>query len=137
MTISRLPDALLSGTSREFPIEHLFAEHAEHQLQPGERPLFAFVLPPWQRDEVWDSSRKRRFVEGVFLGLGTGYYVVHATDWDDAGRRPVSSWLLDGQQRLRDLYERLNFGGMPHTEADRARLLAAADTSGGGRPRQR
>ncbi|MEG1680878.1 MAG: DUF262 domain-containing protein, partial [Stenotrophomonas sp.] len=65
-----------------------------------ERNLLAYVLPPWQRDEVWSDHQKRRFIEGIFLGLGTGYYVVHAPDWDECGQRPMSGWLIDGQQRL-------------------------------------
>lgn len=169
-----LPDPILRGTRREFDIEHLFRMPAVQPTQPHERTMLCWVLPAWQRPEVWDEQRKRKFVEGIFLGLGTGYYVVHQPDWDDNGARPMSGWLIDGQQRLsalrdfvhhglpvfddvtwgdlnvaqrrrfmstgfacfelayqhdeqrlREIYDRLNFGGVAHTQADRNRCLAA------------
>ena len=164
-----LPKPLLNGTLHDYGIGHLVDMPAPCEAVPTERQLMNLTLPPWQRPEVWSESQKRRFVESVFLGLGTGSYVVHASDWDDAGRlKPMSGWLLDGQQRisalrdfiagnlvvfcdvrfteisvpdqlrfkrrpfpcheleytdnedtLKELYDRLNFGGTPHTEAQR------------------
>lgn len=171
MPTSRIPQPLLSGRTREFPIEVLLSG-LPPVLHEGERALLNLVLPPWQRPEVWDGARKRRFVEGIFLGLGTGFYVVTEMDWDASGRKAMSGWLLDGQQRLsalrdfcqgrieifdgvrfgdldlptlrrrflhvvfpcielpytdderslKELYARLNFSGVPHTEEDRDRL---------------
>jgi len=172
--MTNLPQPLLSGARRDYGIEHVLkALGADAGLRPGERSLGAFILPPWQRPLAWEEHRKRRFVEGVFLGLGTGYYVQHAWDWDEGGSKPMAGWLLDGQQRisslidfaegrlaifdgvrfadldvatarrrflgvvfpcvelayqadelrLREVYDRLNFGGMAHTETDR--VLAA------------
>jgi hypothetical protein len=176
-----IPEQLLSGARRDFTIEHLFAQ--PRATIAGERALLSCILPPWQRGEVWDEARKRAFIEGVFLGLGTGYYVIHGADWDGDGAKPMSSWLIDGQQRisairdfvrgnlrifdgaaygdlnevtarkrflyqvfpcfelsysddearLKELYERLNFGGVPHTPQDRERLSQASPT----RPRPR
>lgn len=129
----------------------------------------SLVLPPWQRKEVWSEAQKIQFIEGIFLGLGCGYYVTNGLEWLPNGdSAPMSGWLLDGQQRIsaiRDFYEdkltvfedvtyssldeparmrfgrtvfpcfeldytadenvlielynRLNFGGTPHTEAER------------------
>ncbi len=164
-----LPKPLLTGTMHDYGIGALVDMPALVPAVPSERRLMNLTLPPWQRPEVWSADQKRRFVEGIWLGLGTGYYVVHASDWDEAGRpKPMSGWLLDGQQRisalrdflsgemvifgdvrftemsvpdqlrfkrrpfpcheldytdnedtLKELYDRLNFGGTPHTEAQR------------------
>ena len=186
---SALPERLLRGMQRDTTVEHLLGRPIE-TTHPAERQLLAWVLPPWQRPEVWDVSRKRAFIEGIFLGLGTGYYVVHAPDWDESGVKPMSGWLIDGQQRisairdfvqgdldifdgvryadideitrrrrflglnfpyielnyapdeqrLKTLYERLNFGGMGHTAADLQRLtdtpaLSITSAPTGARPR--
>lgn len=165
-----LPAPLLNGVRREYQISHLFDVSPIDPTIPGERRLLGLVLPPWQRPEVWTVEQKVRFIEGVFLGLGTGYYVVHAPDWEDSGKpKRMAGWLLDGQQRitairdfmadrfsifdgvlfssldhgtarrrflfqsfpcfevtytwdeslLRDLYDRLIFGGTPHTPDQR------------------
>jgi len=169
-----LPDKILRGKDRQTDIEHLLGKPIE-MTAPGERQMLCWVLPPWQRLEVWEQARKRAFVEGIFLGLGTGFYVAHQPDWDANGVKPMSGWLLDGQQRLsairdfvqdeltvfdgvrysdlslvqkrmrflnnnfpyveipytadenllRELYMRLNFSGVAHTEADRALLQGA------------
>lgn len=167
-----IPAVLLAGARRDYPIEALLRDPP--RLEAGDRTLLCWALPPWQRPEVWDDERKRRFVEGVFLGLGTGYYVVNGTDYECDHERPMSGWLLDGQQRmaalrdfihnglaifdgvrhadldaltltrrfyrvvfpsveleycadearLRELYERLAFGGVPHDASDRERFEA-------------
>ena len=164
-----LPKPLLTGTMHDYGIGALVDMPAPVPAVPSERRLMNLTLPPWQRPEVWSADQKRRFVEGIWLGLGTGYYVVHGSDWDEAGSpKPMSGWLLDGQQRisalrdflsgemvifgdvrftemsvpdqlrfkrrpfpcheldytdnedtLKELYDRLNFGGTPHIEAQR------------------
>jgi hypothetical protein len=80
-----------------------------------------WVLPPWQRPMVWDVDRQRKFVEGIFLGLGTGIYVVHQPDWDAAGTKPMSGWLLDGQQRITAIRDFIHgdlaiFDGLKHAD---------------------
>lgn len=160
-----LPQRLIDGVRREYTIGHLFESSMVDPTTSEERRLLTQVLPPWQRPEVWTMEQKRRFIEGIFLGLGCGYYVVNGKDWGrDAQPLPMSGWLLDGQQRLcalrdfvqnglviftdvtyaglslkeqrrfmnegfpcfeleyttnenalKELYDRLNFGGTPHT----------------------
>jgi uncharacterized protein with ParB-like and HNH nuclease domain len=170
--MSTVPPKLLTGTPHEYPILVLLQAREARALEDGERELLRFVLPPWQRPEVWGEDRKRRYVEGIFLGLGTGYYVVHGAEWNGPQALRMSDWLIDGQQRmtalrdfvsgelsifdglryddldvvtrrkrfemvvfpsielpytsneqlLRELYERLNFGGVPHNEEDLERV---------------
>ena len=89
-----------------------------------ERRLLCLVLPPWQRPEVWNAAQKQRFVEGVFEGYGCGYYVTNGLEWIDdpehgARSAPMSGWLLDDEHALKHLYDRLNFGGTHHLQAQR------------------
>ncbi len=103
-----LPKPLLDGQRREFSISTLWESPLIDPTLPNERHLMNLVLPPWQRPEVWTLEQKQRFVEGVFLGFGTGYYVVNGADWEETWQggfqktvpRPMSGWLLDGQQRI-------------------------------------
>lgn len=168
-----LPPVLLSGSNRSYTISMLFERTGRDADGSTGRRLLSQALPPWQRPEVWTLSQKRRFVEGIFLGLGTGTYVVNGSDYAADGT-PLrgSGWLLDGQQRLSalrdfvergleifegttwssltrgeqlrrfmnvpfpchelcyvadesvlmDIYDRLNFGGTPHTASQRPAL---------------
>lgn len=164
-----IPNILLKGTKRDFMIDALLRTTPIDKTAPAERCLLGLVIPPWQRAEVWSQKQKIAFIESIFLGFGTGYYVVNGADFDkEALPMPMSGWLLDGQQRLtairdfvedkfavfddviygkmdkivarrrflhqpfpcfeleftqdeqalKELYRRLNFGGLPHTEAD-------------------
>lgn len=57
---------------------------------------------------MWTQAQKRRFVEGIFLGLGSGYYVTNGLEWaDDGATAPMAGWLLDGQQRMNALRVRV------------------------------
>lgn len=164
-----IPQPLLKGTQHDYQIGHLVDMPPPGPAVPAERRLLNLNLPPWQRPEVWTHSQKRRFVEGIFLGLGCGQYVVNGSDWESDGEpKPMSAWLLDGQQRisalrdflagdlvvfddvsfpampaadqlrfkrrpfpcfeldytddenaLKELYDRLNFSGTPHTAEQR------------------
>ena len=165
-----LPSPILFGCDRALNIEHLLGMAPATHLREGERSLLGLVLPVWQRPAVWTRRQQVRFVEGIFLGLGTGYYVTTEWAWDQgAVRRPCAGLLLDGQQRLgalrdfaagdfpvfgttrfadlsladrrrrfyrvtfpsiemgatdeatlREVYDRLNFGGTPHPGEQRA-----------------
>lgn len=105
----KLPEPLLKGRESLSTIEYLFHKPDVAITSDRERQLLSFVLPPWQRPEVWDESRKRAFVEGIFLGMGTGFYVVHEADWDTQGKPlPMSRWLIDGQQRISAIRDFVN-----------------------------
>jgi hypothetical protein len=187
--MSLLPEKLHLGESRAYPIEMMLRQPITRTMD-AERSLLHFVLPPWQRPEVWDQARKRTFIEGIFLGLGTGIYVHHEVELDHNGQmKPMSGWLIDGQQRIsairdfvhnkleifdglqfsdispaeqrrrflhvvfpsheipyqqdermhKELYHRLNFGGVAHTTEDLQRLETAlpVSTEGSVHPVQR
>ncbi|HGY5997697.1 TPA: hypothetical protein ACNV5A_004343, partial [Aeromonas hydrophila] len=66
-----IPAPLLSGTRRDYAIGHLISSTTAGD-DNNLRSIFGFPLPAWQRAEVWTEKQKVRFVEGIFLGLGTG-----------------------------------------------------------------
>lgn len=104
-----IPKPLLNGTQRDYQIGHLMDMPAPGPAPSGERRLMNLNLPPWQRPEVWSESQKRRFIEGIFLGLGCGLYLVNGADWDAGGNpMPMSGWLIDGQQRISALRDFLS-----------------------------
>lgn len=126
--MDRMPSPL-RGTTRAFQIEHLFAVQAASSRN-AQRTLLSFTLPPFQRASVWDEQRQRAYIEGIFLGLGTGQYVVNGRDWDEAGEELVTSgWLIDGQQRITALsvfvqgrlavFGGAHFGDLERSEARR------------------
>lgn len=170
-----IPEPILSGARRDYPLEMVIEQSAKPDSHlPEERRLLSLTLPPWQRPEVWSEAQKRRFIEGIFLGFGLGYYVKNGMEWGADGKSlPMAGWLIDGQQRisairdflasdlvvfddvtfgamtlaqrrrflhtpfpcieldyvddeekLKELYDRLNFGGTPHAPDQRpARTL--------------
>lgn len=187
-----LPARLLRGREMATPMCVLWEGRADDLTMPGERRILNQIVPPWQRPEVWTQAQKASFIEGVILGLGAGYYVVNGTDYDPneeaRGRvqsKPMSGWLLDGQQRitavrdfisdglpifdglrysnlsvpeqrlrfdnvvftrvqldycddedkLKELYRRLNFGGTSHTQDDLERVQNTDSTGIVPRPR--
>lgn len=100
----RIDEALLWFHARPttFTIEHgitqiSISRHAD--AARGERPLGAFILPPFQRPPVWTVAQQIRLIESFWIGLPVGSYVVNE---DDDGISPTYAydrWLLDGQQR--------------------------------------
>ncbi len=76
----------------------------DRPLQPGERKLGNFIVPPFQRPPVWTEEQKVRFIESIWHGLPLGSYVVNRT----LDLRRVDNWLLDGQQRITAIVEYVN-----------------------------
>lgn len=100
MTAKQLPARLLDGAQREYSISMLWEGTRVNTNVPAERQLLNLVLPPWQRPFVWTLEQQVRYVEGIFLGLGTGYYVINGREYEDDHHCHMSGWLLDGQQRI-------------------------------------
>lgn len=145
----------------------------ERPLNPGERQLGNFILPPFQRPSVWTLEQKVRFIESIWGRLPLGAYVVNRV----IGDRSCDGWLLDGQQRitaimeyvedqfpvfgylwseldlldhrnfamipmacletqltdhdkLREIYDRLAYGGTPHDLVDRLVPINMEDNHG-------
>lgn len=100
-----LPPRQLNGTQRAFTIDCLIPTPSmERDLAqlPDTRQIMRFVLPTWQREEVWTTEQKISFVEGIFLGFGTGFLVVNGREWvgDEGTPALMAGWLIDGQQRV-------------------------------------
>ena len=117
-----LPPQLLEGTHRSYTMSHLWEGSRVDSTDPGERSLLNLVLPPWQRPVVWTQEQQVRFLEGVLLGLGAGFYVINGREWDSEGKNlPMSGWLLDGQQRITSISRFINdeisvFGGVRYSD---------------------
>lgn len=96
-----LPAPILAGNQRSYSISALWEGTPARTNVDQERQLLNLVLPPWQRPPSWNLDQQVQFIEGIFLGLGTGYYVINGRDYDDQGHdKPMSGWLIDGQQRI-------------------------------------
>lgn len=66
-------------------------------LEPGERLLGHFILPPFQRPPVWTEAQRVRFIESAWGGYPLGHYVLNTFQF---GTPRTDMWLLDGQQRI-------------------------------------
>ncbi|HBO5514604.1 TPA: DUF262 domain-containing protein [Pseudomonas aeruginosa] len=100
MSATLLPKPILDGIQRAYSISMLWEGTPANTNVPEERQLLNLVLPTWQREFVWTEEQQRAFVEGIFLGFGTGYYVINGRDYEGGNDRYMSGWLLDGQQRI-------------------------------------
>ncbi|EPS7995359.1 TPA: DUF262 domain-containing protein [Pseudomonas aeruginosa] len=101
MSSLALPAPTLAGNQRSYSISALWEGTPARINVDQERQLLNLVLPPWQRPPSWNLDQQVQFIEGIFLGLGTGYYVINGRDYDDQGHdKPMSGWLIDGQQRI-------------------------------------
>ena len=57
-----------------------------------------YEIPDWQRGEVWDKSKKQELVDSILRGWKLPkFYFVKTSG--------VEYEVLDGQQRLRTIYE--------------------------------
>ncbi|WP_410951007.1 DUF262 domain-containing protein [Pseudomonas sp. S1(2024)] len=121
MTTIQLPEPILTGTQRSYTISSLWQGTAARPNQASERQLLNLVLPSWQRPPRWSDVQQVRFIEGIFLGLGTGFYVINGREYGDDGKDlPMSGWLLDGQQRITAIARFINdeieiFGGIRYS----------------------
>ncbi|MTJ93883.1 MAG: DUF262 domain-containing protein [Desulfovibrio sp.] len=82
---------------RAYCLEQVLPRGFHRDLLPGERPLGAFVLPPFQRPSVWTVQQQVRLIESILDELPVPPYVVNK-DLEDGYR--YDRWLLDGQQRI-------------------------------------
>lgn len=126
-----LPEPILSGKKWDTDIATLMEPIGSdrRELLQSERTLLNLVLPPWQRPEVWSQAQKARFIEGIFLGFGAGYYVINGLDWGEDGKeKPMAGWLLDGQQRISSIRDFIEdklpiFEGIFYSDLDKLTIL--------------
>lgn len=113
MTIS-IPSPLNLGSKHQFTIGHLIHNKQEHEKNDSghcsaDRYACGYPIPSFQRDLVWTPEQEERFIQSIWLGLPLGTYCVHRSDWfSDGTAKPMSGWLLDGQQRLTTLERYFN-----------------------------
>lgn len=107
----KLPDVLLAGQERAFTLDAILHQANDTELAQempqGYRKLMGFNLPPWQREIVWTTAQQQRFIESIFLGLGTGHYVATSVEFCEGSATMLNTslLLLDGQQRLTSIQD--------------------------------
>jgi hypothetical protein len=90
----KFPQQLRLASPRNFTVEHGLMSYELVQPTPLPR-LLRFVLPPFQRPEVWTLGQKSRFIESLWLGLPISVYAYNQSE--TLGH--TDNWLIDGQQR--------------------------------------
>jgi hypothetical protein len=131
--MKQLPEPILRGMRREFAVESLFRIPAVQPTQPHERALLCWILPAWQRPEVWDEQRLGALRDFV----GNALPVFDGSASADLSTRQQRRFMStsfpcielanqDDEQRLREIYDRRNLGGVAHTQAHRERASRAA-----------
>jgi hypothetical protein len=80
--------------TREYPVEVIVYKYLDG-IDDDENEIF---IPTYQRDFVWESDRKSKFIESVLLGLPITY--IFTAEGED-GRLEI----VDGSQRIRTLEE--------------------------------
>lgn len=128
-----LPDVIHRGRECPCTIDFLIYNQQNtdllEALPSGYHRVMGFNLPPWQRDAVWEDDQSQCFIESIFLGLGTGHYVVTNLEYDEAGNiLKTSCLLMDGQQRLTAIQRFINnefsiFGGIYFRDLSRTQVL--------------
>lgn len=113
-TYPLIPDPIDIGSHHPRSLEHLLYIKRKHEEGDSDHVLASryacgFPLPDFQRGLVWSTEQEVRFIESVWLGLPLGTYTVHECDWNsDGSAKPMSGWLIDGQQRLTSIERYLN-----------------------------
>lgn len=83
---------------REFPIS-VIVDKFQNGLDTDEAELF---IPDYQREFVWNSKQKSRFIESLLLNLPIPYiFVADIGSGENEGRLEI----VDGSQRIRTLHQ--------------------------------
>lgn len=75
--------------TKEYPVEVIVAKYAKEQI----------FVPHYQRNFVWKSDEKSRFIESVFLGVPIMPFLVSVSGEE------AELEIIDGSQRIRTLVE--------------------------------
>lgn len=73
--------------TKEFVVEHIISEFNKNE----------YIIPPYQREFVWDEKKQSKFIESVLLDLPIPY--LFFADDKDEGKLEI----VDGSQRIRTL----------------------------------
>ena len=88
------PDRSWMGSPCSFCVEHGMGKPT--LLNPTTMPtLMRFVLPPFQRGEVWTTEQKSKFIESLWMHLPISVYAYNQSP----SMGHTDQWLIDGQQR--------------------------------------
>lgn len=104
-----MPKPLLSGTGLNRPINGPHMRERFREPDDGEDVVAGFIIPPFQRPQVWSRDQQVKLIESIWLGLPIAAYIVAMPQKDVCNH--VYGWLIDGQQRWRaiDAYQRGDF----------------------------
>lgn len=80
--------------TKEYPVEVIVTKYDKEQI----------FVPHYQRNYVWKTSEKSRFIESVFLGVPIMPFLVSMSGED------AELEIIDGSQRIRTLVEYCNSG---------------------------
>jgi hypothetical protein len=78
--------------TKEYPVEVIINKYAKEQI----------FIPHYQRNYVWKSNEKSRFIESVFLGVPIMPFLVSVSGEE------AELEVIDGSQRIRTLVEYCN-----------------------------
>ncbi len=106
-----IPERIDFGKTSDSTIHYLWTNYKEHleckrtgafkEYDESDRHACGFPIPTFQRQLVWTTDQKIKFIESLWLGLNPGSYTVHTADYERNGKaKKFSGWLIDGQQRL-------------------------------------
>ena len=75
--------------TKEYPVEVIVTKFQKEEI----------FVPPYQREFVWDKTRKSRFIESVFLGVPIMPFLVSISGSE------AELEIIDGSQRIRTINE--------------------------------
>lgn len=94
----RMPEVLLSGSTRNWTLEH-FITAFEPEKSVG--TIGWLKLPKFQRPFVWTLEQQIRFIESMWQGLDIGRFCYT----QDVDHPEFDHLLIDGQQRMTTIFK--------------------------------
>lgn len=99
-----MPKPLFHGSAFSTTVDFVISKRdTDRQIDSDERWLGRFVLPNFQRPQVWTAEQKVKLIESIWLGLPIASFVYNQPDY--TFDHPTDQWLIDGQQRITAIQE--------------------------------
>ncbi|MFC4236477.1 DUF262 domain-containing protein [Thalassospira xianhensis] len=93
----KMPRPWFSGKKNARLIgNYIIAHEPAREVRAGERMLGKFIIPDFQRPQVWTEEQQIKLIESLYAGIPIGVFVVNI---DTKEPYDFDSLLLDGQQR--------------------------------------